>query len=261
MLNSTSWTSSQIASICDHTFLKTVEAYASVKREGDDPIQQRRRAFYDFLKKSCESPFQPYGICVRAEDVPHAKRYLQSQEKSNLVLSATVGFPDGSWYTSQHKLLETQYALSEGADEIDMPMNWKALKQGDHGAVLEEILNVRALTHRRGCLLKLILETSLLDDRQIIEACRLAKHAGVDFIKTSTGFGPFGAQIRTLRLMLENFDGGVKISGGINLLNVRVFLQLVAEVRRDVKEVLDPKKLRIGESTLLSQLLDKNSGC
>lgn len=248
------YTSQQIASLCDHTFLKTVESYRQVARIGQNPIQHRQEEFYGFLKAAIESPLAPYGICVRAEDIPHASRFLRHHNKQFISLVATVGFPDGSWHQKHYKFFEAQYALSEGANEIDMPLNWFALKQGNHAQVLEELQTVCDLVHQKRGVFKMILETSLLNDNQIVEACKLAKHAGVDFVKTSTGFGAHGVQPRHLELILDNWEGGVKISGGVNGSNVNLYLDQILKRLKGPDHLLNPMKVRIGESDLLSDL-------
>ena len=253
------FTSQQIASLCDHTYLKTVESYRQVARIGQNPIQQRQLEFFQFLRNTIEGELKPYGICVRAEDIPHARLFLDQNANKLTKLVATVGFPDGSWHQKHYKFFEAQYALSEGADEIDMPLNWRALKQGDHGAVLEELQTVSTLVHQKNGIFKLILETSLLNEQQVLEACKLAKHAGVDFIKTSTGFGTHGVQTKDVELILDHWDGGIKISGGVSLSNIFLFLDTIQKPLKGPDHLLDPKRVRIGESELLSDLTSVGS--
>lgn len=245
----------QIASLCDHTYLKTVEFYRQVSRIGQSPILRRQEEFYRFLRETIESPLTPYGICVGAEDIPHVRKFLQHHKKDSIALVATVGFPDGSWHQKHYKFFEAQYALSEGADEIDMPVNWKALKQGNHAEVLEELQTVCGLVRQKKGVFKMILETSLLNDRQIIEACKLARHAGVDFVKTSTGFGAHGVGPRQIELILDHWDGGLKISGGVNAGNVAIYLDQILKRLKGPDHLLNPMKVRIGESDLLSDLM------
>lgn len=252
------FTPRQIASVCDHTYLYPVEAYRNMSRSYESPIKIRQQAFYNFLQKTCNYKVKPYGVCVRTEDVPHARSHLDRNNCSNLTISAVIGFPDGSWVKSHYKFFQAQYALNEGAQEIDMPLNWQALRQGDHALVLEEIQKICRLVKNARGVFKLILETSLLDKFQIEQACKLASHAGVDFIKTSTGFGSSGVQSETLQLILKHFEGGIKISGGVNQSNVPLFLKMIMDARGD-KKVLEPQKIRIGESELLDQLQEPES--
>ncbi len=111
-----------------------------------------------------------------------------------------VGFPLGATST-EAKVAETEAALRAGAQEIDMVQNIGALRGGDDQAVEEEIALIAGVCHRAGAILKVILETALLDDDQKTTACLLAKAAGADFVKTSTGFGSSGATVHDVELM------------------------------------------------------------
>jgi len=92
-----------------------------------------------------------------------------------------------------------------------------------------------------------------LNNEQIAQSCRLATHAGVDFVKTSTGFAIHGVQEEKLAVMCKNFKGGIKISGGVNARNVTRFLSVISALQLE-DFTLDPGKIRIGESQLLNQL-------
>jgi deoxyribose-phosphate aldolase len=130
-----------------------------------------------------------------------------------------IGFPLGATST-EAKVAETAAALRAGAQEIDMVMNVGALRSGNPEAVKLDIEAVVAVSHEAGAIVKVILETALLDDVQKAAACRLAKLAGADFVKTSTGFGPAGATAQDVALMREVVgpEMGVKASGGIRTL-------------------------------------------
>jgi deoxyribose-phosphate aldolase len=125
-----------------------------------------------------------------------------------------VGFPLGA-LTALTKTVETRDAVANGADEIDMVINIGALKAGDRRQVLAELRSVREAA--RGKILKVILETAYLSRREIVAACRLAREAGADFVKTSTGFGPAGATEENVALMRRSVGRsmGVKAAGGI----------------------------------------------
>jgi deoxyribose-phosphate aldolase len=127
-----------------------------------------------------------------------------------------VGFPLGAT-TTEAKVAETASALRAGAQEIDMVMNVGALRSGDHEAVKLDIDAVARASHEAGAILKVILEIALLDDNEKAVACTLAKLAGADFVKTSTGFGPGGATAHDVALMRQVVgpEMGVKASGGI----------------------------------------------
>jgi deoxyribose-phosphate aldolase len=115
------------------------------------------------------------------------------------------------------KVFETEQALNDGATEIDMVINIGALKGGDDALVEQDIAGVVHAAHRRGALCKVIIETALLTDEEKVRACRLAKQAGADFVKTSTGFSSGGATIEDVALMRRTVGPGlgVKASGGI----------------------------------------------
>lgn len=246
----------QIAQICDHTFLKGAEVYKRSAGIGESPVRLRQKDFFQFLEEACNRTLVPYAICVRPEDVPHAKAFLEERKKNNICIVAAVGFPEGHWYKSNYKLFETQFALNEGAGEIDLVMNYQALKEGDHGAILGEVQAITKAVHQQKKRIKLILETSELNSFQIVQACNIASHCRVDFVKTSTGFGAYGVQTESLELICKNFHGGIKISGGIHIDNIQLFLSVIQKVRGSAFQ-LKPEFVRIGESELLKQL-EKN---
>jgi len=131
-----------------------------------------------------------------------------------------VGFPFGATLTAA-KLAETEAALRAGAQEIDMVQNVGAFRSGDTVAVLADIAAVVEAAHKAGAIVKVILENAFLDDAQKTAACHLAKAAGADFVKTSTGFGPSGATVHDVELMRAAVgpDIGVKASGGVRTLD------------------------------------------
>jgi deoxyribose-phosphate aldolase len=130
-----------------------------------------------------------------------------------------VGFPLGATST-EAKVAEAAAALRAGAQEIDMVINVGALRSGDHEAVKLDIQQVVKVSHEARAIVKVILETALLDDNQKAVACTLTKLAGADFVKTSTGFGPSGATAHDIALMRQVVgpEMGVKASGGIRTL-------------------------------------------
>src|SRR4029077_5341655 len=119
---------------------------------------------------------------------------------SPVKVCTVVGFPLGATST-ESKVAETAAALRAGAQEIDMVINVGALKSGDHEAVKLDIQQVVKVAHEARAIVKVILETALLDDNQKAVACTLAQLAGADFVKTSTGFGPSGATAQDVALM------------------------------------------------------------
>ena len=178
---------------------------------------------------------------------------MKSTTSKPIQLASVVGFPDGSWYGTESKVAETAIAIENGANEIDVVLNYRLLNQRLCSEARNEIIKVVRCADQEGVLVKLIFETSELSPGRIIDACNLAGECGVDFIKTSTGFGKYGARVEDLKIMRENFKEGIKISGGVNPDNYKELL-MAASWRKDDYIDLDPLKIRIGESSLLSKL-------
>ncbi len=138
---------------------------------------------------------------------------------SGVKTCAVVGFPLGA-NTTEIKVAETAEVIRGGAQEIDMVLNVGELRGGNHKAVRDDIRAVVETAHANGAIVKVILETALLDREQKVKACLLAKEAGADFVKTSTGFGPGGATVEDVALMRQTVGPamGVKASGGVRTL-------------------------------------------
>ncbi|MGM0442025.1 MAG: deoxyribose-phosphate aldolase [Elusimicrobiota bacterium] len=151
-------------------------------------------------------------VCVNPTNVKLASQLLKG---TDVGVTTVIGFPLGAT-TPTVKAIEARDAIANGADEIDMVMNVGALKSGNYQLVEDDIKAVREAT--QGKILKVILETALLDEDQIRKASQLAKSAGADFVKTSTGFGPGGAKEEDISVMRETVGEsmGVKASGGIH---------------------------------------------
>jgi deoxyribose-phosphate aldolase len=156
------------------------------------------------------------SVCVNPYWVPLVRAELAG---SAVKVCTVVGFPLGATST-ESKAAEASIAVRDGAQEVDMVINVGALKSGDQDAVKADIAAVVKASHAAGAIVKVILETALLDDTQKTVACNLAKAAGADFVKTSTGFGPSGATAHDIALMRQTVgpEMGVKASGGIRTL-------------------------------------------
>ncbi len=253
-------TNEDIASICDHTFLKRTESFAAIAKKGEDPIAIREKAFDDFFSEVAGLGFMgllPYAVCVRPEDVSYSEKRLRDLGYLPVVETASVvGFPDGSLYSTDFKVAEAELAMRDGATEIDMVLNYHLLKGGHREEVKRDIKAVVNKAHLNKALVKVILETSMLNEYEIARACEIANMCGADFVKTSTGFSSSGAKVGDVKLMAEHFPRGIKISGGVNEDNVYELLR--AASRRDDGYIdLDPISIRIGESSLLKQLVGK----
>jgi deoxyribose-phosphate aldolase len=206
----------RIASLIDHTLLRP-EAIAEEIRK---VCQEARR--YGFA-----------SVCVNPYWVALVARELSG---SAVKVCSVVGFPLGANATDL-KRAEAKAAILAGAQEIDMVLNIGELRGGNLDAVRDEIAAMAALVHDTGAILKVILETALLNEDQKIAACEIAKAAHADFVKTSTGFGPGGATVQDVELMrrIVGGDMGVKASGGIRTLD-------------DVKKMVAAGATRIGAS-------------
>ena len=248
-------TSEQIASICDHTFLATEDAFAAeAKEKGVSSVGTREETFYRFLDETARNPLKPYAVCVRPNDV----RFAIARLPGDIKVASVVGFPNGNAYFTRHKIAEAREALSQGAQEIDMVMRYDSLIAGDLDSVRADIWEVLGVTRGRRVPLKVILETSELELDDIKIAAQMAEEMGVDFIKTSTGYSSAGANVVDVQIMRENFTRGIKISGKVDVGNVRDLLYAASGSRDEYIE-LDPKFVRIGESSLLGQLASGNA--
>ncbi len=195
-----SYSAPSIAKLIDHTLLRPEATRADISqlcREARD---------YNFA-----------SVCVNAYWVPLVASQLTG---TPVKVCTVVGFPLGATST-EAKVSETEAALRAGAQEIDMVQNIGALRGDERETLEEEIALVAAVCHRAGAIVKVILENSLLTDDQKVTACQLAKDAGADFVKTSTGFSSSGAAVPDVELMRRTVGPsmGVKASGGIRTLD------------------------------------------
>lgn len=178
----------------DHTLLKPDATAADIER---------------LCQEAKESDFA--SVCVNPCHIAEAKQLL---EGTDVKVCCVIGFPLGAM-TTEAKVFEASNAVSLGADEVDMVLNIGWLKDGRTDAVTKEIHAVKEAVGDR--ILKVILETCLLSEEQITEACICAKNAGADYVKTSTGFSKSGATVEDVSRMRQAVGAsmGVKASGGI----------------------------------------------
>jgi deoxyribose-phosphate aldolase len=167
------------------------------------------------FRKLCEEiyVYNFYSACVPPHYVSFVKDILvYSQAK----VCTVIGFPLG-YQTTSTKLAEAERALADGANELDMVMNINAFKSMAYLTVKQEIREIAELAHSKDALLKVIIETAYLDNFDLSIACEICEEAGADFVKTSTGFAPKGADLEQVKLMRHNLPATVKIkaSGGI----------------------------------------------
>jgi deoxyribose-phosphate aldolase len=153
------------------------------------------------------------SVCINPSNVKLCAELLRD---TDVKVCTVIGFPLGAT-SSAAKAFETDRAIKDGAREVDMVINVGMLKSGEYKYVEEDILSVVSAAHSFGVLTKVIIETGLLTDEEKVKACMLAKHAGADFVKTSTGFVKGGATVGDIALMRKVVgpELGVKASGGV----------------------------------------------
>lgn len=182
----------------DHTLLKPEATEEQIKVLCDEAKK------YDFM-----------SVCINPTWVSKAAAFLT---ESDVKVCTVIGFPLGA-NTSEVKAYEANEAIANGANEVDMVINIGALKDHDDELVIRDIQGVVDVAKDRA-ISKVIIETSLLTEEEKVRACELAKKAGADFVKTSTGFSTGGATVEDVKLMRGTVgpEMGVKASGGVRSL-------------------------------------------
>ena len=186
----------QLAGMIDHTFLKPFGTAENIEKLCDEARK------YEFAM-----------VAINPAEVETCVKLL---EGSPVRVGAAIGFPLGQT-TTECKAFETRDAIAKGATEIDTVINVRALQKGRLDIVKKEIEEMVAICRPAGVICKVILETCYLSDTEKETVCRIAKEAGVDFVKTSTGFGTAGATVEDVALMrrVVGPEIGVKAAGGI----------------------------------------------
>ena len=210
----------EILSMCDHTLLK-------------------QEATLNDIKALCDEGYkcQTATVCIPPCYVKAVKNYVENQVK----VCTVVGFPNG-YNTTAVKVFETEDAVKNGADEIDMVINIGRLKDKDYDYLLKEIKQIKNACGKVP--LKVIIETCLLTDEEKIKMCEICANAGADYIKTSTGLSTGGATIHDVKLMRENSPSTLKVkaAGGISgIKDAEEFIKVGADrlgTSRVVKEFL-----------------------
>lgn len=198
----------EILSHCDHTLLAQTATWDEIKTVLDDGIK--------------------YGVascCIPPSFVKRAKEYVGDKMR----ICTVIGFPNG-YNTADVKLFETEQAIKEGADEIDMVVNIGDVKEGKFKKVTDEIKLLKNACGKK--ILKVIIETCLLTDAEKTAMCRAVTDAGADYIKTSTGFSKAGATFDDVELFGKHVGKNVRIkaAGGISSLeDAEKFLALGAD--------------------------------
>ena len=209
-----------ILSKCDHTLLLQTATWEEIRALCDDGMK-----------------YGTASVCIPPSYIKRAKEYVGDK----LAICTVIGFPNG-YNTTAVKCFETEDAIREGADEIDMVINIGALRDRDYDFVREEIRAIKKCCGDK--ILKVIIETCLLTEEEKLVMCRLVTEAGADYIKTSTGFSTAGAIREDVKLMRANVGEGVmvKAAGGIgDLQDAEDFLALGAD-RRGTSRVVKAVK-------------------
>lgn len=213
----------EILSKCDHTLLSQGATWSEIKEICDDGIK-----------------YHTASVCIPASYVKQAKEYVGE----SLPICTVIGFPNG-YSTTTVKCFETEDAVKNGADEIDMVINIGWLKDKKYDLLLAEIRQIKKACHDK--ILKVIIETCLLTDEEKVKMCEVVSKSGVDYIKTSTGFSTAGATEHDIKLFAENVAPTVKIkaAGGISSIE-------------DAEKFINLGASRLGTSRIV-KIVKKNS--
>lgn len=212
----------KIIQALDHTLLKQEATLESVKKLCDDAKE-----------------YPVASVCIPASYVKEAKAYVGDRVK----ICTVIGFPNG-YSTTAVKCFETEDAVRNGADEIDMVINIGWLKDRRYDLLLEEIRQVKASCEGR--ILKVIIEACLLTEEEKIKMCEIVSNSGADYIKTSTGFSSGGATREDVALFAKHCgkDLKIKAAGGIRTL-------------KDAEAFMEIGASRIGTSAILKEIRNK----
>ena len=212
----------EILSMADHTYLKQQATWEDIKTICDDGIK-----------------YNTASVCIPPSFVKRAKEYV----KDNLKICTVIGFPNG-YNTTDVKVFETENAIKNGADEIDMVINIGDLKDKNYDSILEEINKIKRAC--KGKLLKVIIETCLLTEEEKIKMCEIVSESDADYIKTSTGFSTAGATVEDIKLFKKYMaEGkGIKAAGGISSFE-------------DAEDFINSGATRLGTSRLVKIMKEK----
>lgn len=192
----------------DHTLLLQTATWEEIRQICDDAMQ-----------------YQTASVCIPPSYVKQASEYVQG----SVSVCTVIGFPNG-YMTTKVKEFETRDAIANGASEIDMVINVGWLKDKKYDLIMEEIRILKAVCGDK--ILKVIIETCLLEEEEKIKMCEIVTEAGADYIKTSTGFSSGGATFEDVELFARHVGPQVKIkaAGGITSMeDARRFLELGAD--------------------------------
>jgi deoxyribose-phosphate aldolase len=223
-----------LAKMIDHSLLKPTLTRAELE-EGCDLA-----ARYDVAT-----------VCVLPSFLEAASKLLDG---TDVLPTTTIGFPHGA-HTTATKLFEAEDALGRGARELDMVVNLSWVKSGAFDEVREELFRMTTLTHARGHKLKVIFENCCLHDAEKIRLCEISGELGVDWVKTSTGFGSSGATVSDVRLMRAHSPPSVQVkaAGGVKDLDMLLRVREAGATRSGssaTAAILDEARRRLASGAL-----------
>lgn len=196
-----------IASYIDHTVLKPTTTIADIEKLCAEARE------YSFA-----------AVCVPPLFVKKAKELTAG---SNVLTATVIGFPFG-YSAIEAKLAETVLAIVDGADELDIVINISAIKNNDWQFLANEINTLMPVIRQKGKVVKIIIESGILTDEEIIRCCDIYGAAGVDFMKTSTGYAEKGASVHAVQLMRKHLADAVKIKASGGIKNYTFAAELIA---------------------------------
>ncbi len=210
----------EILSKVDHTLLSQTATLSQIQNLCDEGIK-----------------YKVASVCIPPSYVKFARHHIGNELK----ICTVVGFTNG-YNTTAAKVFETEDALNNGSDEIDMVINLGWVKDALYENVESEICEIKKVCGAK--ILKVIVETCLLTDEEKINMCKVVNNAGVDFIKTSTGFSTSGATIEDIHLFVKHIGPNVKIkaAGGISSLE-------------DAKNFIEAGAARLGTSKIIKLIV------
>ncbi len=208
-----------ILSKVDHTLLSPTATFEDICNLLDEAVK-----------------YKVASVCIPPSFVSRVLKFGNSM-RGNVKICTVIGFPNG-YNTTATKQFETQDAINNGADEIDMVINLGWVKEGKYSQVEKEIKLIKEMCEEK--ILKVIVETCLLTEDEKINLCKVVSQSGADFIKTSTGFSTSGAKLDDIFLFKKHIDKHVKIkaAGGIKTL-------------KDAEDFIDAGASRLGTSRII----------
>jgi deoxyribose-phosphate aldolase len=195
-----------LASLIDHTLLKPTTTIKEVK---------------DLCSEAVEYGFA--AVCIPPPLVKNAHGFLKGTE---IKIATVIGFPFG-YSNAKAKIFETQQAIEDGADEMDVVINLIALKGNAWSYLESELQHIIQAVHKNQRVIKVIIESGILSDEEIVRCCEIYAKAGADFVKTSTGYAEKGASLEAVQLIRQNLPSSVRIKASGGIRNYQFARQLI----------------------------------